>query len=110
VPVTTIVTQDEPTGTFVGDTDEMASGAELPPPPEEESIGAPPHPESRVRRKQKEKTRRTKRKGLTTLKFTWSAQIIRTQISGQAKNSSAESNQQNGRNQLSVFEIEKMGD
>src|SRR5258708_25249654 len=65
VPVTTIVTADEPTGTSLGVTDEMASGAALPPAPEAdpEFAGAPPHPESRVRRRQKDTTRRKKLKG-----------------------------------------------
>src|SRR5580658_5411168 len=85
VPLTTIVTADEPTGTFLGETDEMASG----PAPEgdPELTGAPPHPESRVRRRQKDKTRRTKLKGPTALEFISSEQIIRTQASGQAKKS-----------------------
>jgi hypothetical protein len=51
---------DEPTGTSLGVTDEMASGAALPPAPEAvpEFAGAAPHPESRVRRRQKDKIRR----------------------------------------------------
>jgi hypothetical protein len=53
----------------------MASGAALPPPPEEdpEFIGAPPHPESRVRRRQKDKTRPRKLKGTATHKVIESA-------------------------------------
>jgi hypothetical protein len=60
VPVTSIVTADEPTGTSLGVTDAIASGAALPPAPEAvpELAGAPPHPESRVRRRQKDRTRR----------------------------------------------------
>lgn len=83
VPVTTIVTADEPTRTFLGETDEIASG----PPREDdpELTGAPPHPERRARKRQRDKTRRAKLKGPAVLEFIWSAQIIRTQVSGQAK-------------------------
>src|ERR1700730_19119061 len=71
VPVTTIVTADEPTGTSLGVTDEMASGTTLPPAPEAvvEFAGAAPHPESRVRRRQKDRTRRKKPKGPSRQKF-----------------------------------------
>jgi hypothetical protein len=75
VPVTTIVTADEPTGTSLGETDAMASGFALPPAPEAdpEFAGAAPHPESRVRRRQKDTTRRKKLKGPAEHKFIESA-------------------------------------
>jgi hypothetical protein len=66
VPVTTIVTADEPTGTSLGVTDEMASSAGLTPTPEAdpEFADAPPHPDNRViRERQKNATRRRKLKG-----------------------------------------------
>jgi hypothetical protein len=65
VPVTTMVTADEPTGTSLGVTDFIASGAAVPPTPvaDPDVAGAPPHPERRVRRRQREKTRRKKLKG-----------------------------------------------
>jgi hypothetical protein len=61
-----MVTADEPTGTSLGVTEEMASGAMLPPTPEAdpEVAGAPPHPDNRVtRERQKNTTRRKKLKG-----------------------------------------------
>jgi len=70
VPVTTIVTADEPTGTSFGETDVMArgvtTGVVLPPTPEDdpEVAGAEAHPESRIRRRQKDAPRRKKPKGL----------------------------------------------
>ena len=64
MPVTTIVTAEEPTGTSLGVTDEMASGATLLPAPEAGEVdGALAHPERRARRRQREKTRRKKLKG-----------------------------------------------
>ena len=65
VPVTTMVTADEPTGTSLGVTDLIASGAAVPPTPvaDPDVAGALPHPERRARRRQKEKTRRKKPKG-----------------------------------------------
>jgi hypothetical protein len=80
VPVTTIVTADEPTGTSLGVTDEMASGFALPPAPEAvpEFAGAAPHPESRVRRRQKDKTRRKKPRGPARQKFIESADYRNT--------------------------------
>src|SRR5580704_6701831 len=86
VPVTTIVTADDPTGTSLGETDEMASG----PAPEvdPELPGAPPHPESRVRRRQKD-TRRTKLKSPAALVFMSSAQTIRPQVIRQEKNNNS---------------------
>jgi hypothetical protein len=59
----------------LGVTDEMASGFALPPVPEAvpEFAGAAPHPESRVRRRQKDKTRRRKLKGPAKHKFIESA-------------------------------------
>ena len=65
VPVTTMVTADEPTGTSLGVTEEMASGFALPPAPEAvpEFAGAPPHPDSRVTKRQKDTTRRRNPKG-----------------------------------------------
>jgi hypothetical protein len=74
VPVTSIVTADEPTGTSLGVTDAMASGAALPPAPEAdpEFAGAPPHPEIRVRR-QKNTTRRKELKGQARQKVIESA-------------------------------------
>jgi hypothetical protein len=105
VPVTTIVTADDPTGTSLGETDEMASG----PAPEvdPELPGAPPHPESRVRRRQKD-TRRTKLKSPAALVFMSSAQTIRPQVIRQEKNNnSAGSKVQNDRSQPSVSASEK---
>jgi hypothetical protein len=80
VPVTTIVTADEPTGTSLGVTDLMASGAAVPPTPEAdpEVAGTPPQPERRVRRRQKEKTRRKKLKGPAEHKFIESADYRNT--------------------------------
>jgi hypothetical protein len=75
LPVTTIVTADEPTGTSLGVTDAMASGTALPPAPEAvpEFAGAAPHPESRKRRRDKDRTRRKKPKGPARQKFIESA-------------------------------------
>jgi hypothetical protein len=58
-----MVTADEPTGTSLGVTEEMASSAGVTPTPEAdpEVAGAPPHPDNRVtRERQKNATRRRK--------------------------------------------------
>src|SRR5260370_30396908 len=88
VPVTTSVTADEPAGTSLGVTDEMASGFALPPAPEAvpEFAGAAPHPESRITRRQKDRTRRKEPKGPEKWIFIWRAQTIGTPAGGQAKN------------------------
>jgi hypothetical protein len=80
VPVTTMVTAEEPTGTSLGVTDLMASGVAVPPTPvaDPDVAGAPPHPERRVRKRQKEKTRRKKLKGPAEHKFIESADYRNT--------------------------------
>ena len=75
VPVTTIVTADEPTGTSLGVTYLIASGEAVPPTPEAdpEFVGAPPHPERKVRNRQEEETRRKKLTGPAEHNFIESA-------------------------------------
>jgi hypothetical protein len=70
VPVTTIVTADEPTGTSLGETDVIArgvaTGVVLPPAVvDPEVAGDEPHPESRVAKTQKDTTRRMTPRGAT---------------------------------------------
>jgi hypothetical protein len=64
----------------LGVTDLIANGAAGPPAPEAvpEFAGAPPHPESRVRRRQKDKTRRKKLKGQAKQDFIESADYRNT--------------------------------
>jgi len=69
VPVTTIATEDEPTGMSLGETDVIASGVVigvvLPPTPEDdpEFTGEVLHPEIKVTIRQKDTARRTNPRG-----------------------------------------------
>jgi hypothetical protein len=64
VPVTTIVTADEPTGTSFGVTDTMARGVVtgVVLPPALGDVGVPPQPESSIARRQEEAARPTRPK------------------------------------------------